>query len=51
MAWSSSIAKGQCRLMRMRFSSSAVTCFDHSGFGTMPNMTPPSMAKKPSFSR
>ena len=35
---------------RMRFFSSGVARFAHSGFGTMPNIAPPSSRKKPSNS-
>ena len=35
---------------RMRFLSSGTACFAHSGFGTMPNIAPPSSRKKPSNS-
>ena len=35
---------------RMRFLSSGGVCFAHSGFGTTPNIAPPSSRKKPSKS-
>ena len=35
---------------RMRLRSSGGACFAHSGFGTTPNIAPPSRRKKPSQS-